>query len=152
MHTKVHLLFLEGRIEHWVRFGRIVDEEIIDRRHRLVAFEAGEVFAFVRWQGGEHGTEISRIDVIRAARPGEPYTTVPFVTPGGQVLLHVEGWRKVQTVLAAIDSVEAAGISARNAAPDYWRHVGNRLAAGLRPRGYSVRRHHAWLMRRSVRW
>ena len=33
-----------------------------------------------------------------------------------------------------IDTVEALGIDAADAAPDYWRHVHNRLSAGEAPR------------------
>ena len=32
-------------------------------------------------------------------------------------------------------------------APDHWRHVHNRLAAGQDPRPYTAARHRAWLLR-----
>ncbi len=34
--------------------------------------------------------------------------------------------------------------------PDHWRHVHNRLTAGKQPCQYTLARHKAWLMRRSV--
>ena len=46
--THVELTWLEKRIEHWIRFGRIAEERIFDRRRRIVSFAPGSVFAFVR--------------------------------------------------------------------------------------------------------
>jgi hypothetical protein len=148
--TDVELLFLEGQVERWIRFGRWAEERIVDRRRRILCFEPGSIFALVRWQAGEHGTALSRIDILRAVAPGEPFTTLPFVAPGGELLLHIQGWGKVETVLQAIDAVELLGIEPRDAAPDHWRHVGNRLSAGLAPRAYDSRRHAAWLRRREI--
>ena len=45
--TEVELYWLEGRIERWIRFGRDVEERIIDRRRRVLSFAPGTVFAFV---------------------------------------------------------------------------------------------------------
>ena len=36
--TNVELTWLENRIEHWIRFGRIAEETIVDRRRRVVSF------------------------------------------------------------------------------------------------------------------
>ena len=93
--TRVELLHLEGRIERWIRFGRVVEEEILDRRRRALWFAADSLFAFVRWASGDYGTLVSRIDILRACRAAEPLTTVPGVSPGGEVLLRVTGWPKV---------------------------------------------------------
>jgi hypothetical protein len=150
MRTYVELIFMQGQLERWIRFGRWAEERQLDRRRRLVAFEPGAVFAMVRWQAGEHGTALSRIDILRAVREGEAFTTVPFVAPGGELLLHIQGWSKVEVVLEAIDAVERLGIEPRDAAPEHWRHVHNRLSAGLAPRAYDLRRHRAWLRRREV--
>lgn len=148
--TRVELLHLEGRVERWIRFGRHAEEEILDRRRRALWFEPGQVFAFVRWASNDYGTAISRIDILRACEVGEPYTTIACVTPGGEALLRLSGWLKVERVLQAIDAVEALGIAPESASPDHWRHVGNRLAVGLTPRSYTAERHRAWLLRRSL--
>jgi hypothetical protein len=84
--THVELTWLEKRIEHWIRFGRIAEEKILDRRRRIVSFAPGGVFAFVRWASNDFGTIISRIDIVRTVAPGEPYATLPFVRPGGEIL------------------------------------------------------------------
>jgi hypothetical protein len=146
-HTAVELTWLEKRIEHWIRFGRDASETIIDRRRRVLSFAPNTVFAFVRWASNDHGTVVSRIDIVRAIAPGEAYQTLPFVRPGGEILLRISGWPKVERVFAAIDAVETLGIDAADVAPDHWRHVHNRLIGGDEPRPYSRDQHHAWLLR-----
>ena len=148
--TWVELVFDPGRTERWIRFGHGVDQRIVSRRNRFVAFRPGAVFAFVRWAANDYGTVISRIDIVRSVAPGAPYQTLPFVRPGGDILLKIEGWPKVEQVLHHIDAVEAAGIDACEVAPDHWRHVANRMSAGHAPRAYTMDRHQAWLKRREI--
>ncbi|MGN5375769.1 DUF2840 domain-containing protein [Sphingomonas koreensis] len=148
--TRVELTWIEKRIEHWIRFGRVAVDEIVDRRRRIVRFRPDAIFAFVRWAANDYGTVSSRIDIVRAVRAGEPFTTLPFVRRGGDILLTIEGWPKVSQVLAAIDATEAAGVDSCDAAPDHWRHVANRISAGQSPRPYTLERHRAWLKRREI--
>jgi Protein of unknown function (DUF2840) len=148
--TTVELLWLEKRIENRVRFGRPVSEKVLDRNRRVLSFSPGSVFAFVRWTSNDFGTVLSRIDILRAVTPGQPNSTVPWITPGGESLLRLSGWPKVERVLQMIDVVEALGIDPADAAPDYWRHVHNRLSVNETPRPYTRSRHQAWLHRRRV--
>ena len=148
--THVELTFLENRIENWIRFGHTVDDHAIDRQRRVVSFAPGSIFGFVRWTANDYGTLVSRIDILRAVRRGERYSTVPFIRPGGESLLRLAGWPKVEKALQAIDIVEALGIDPADAAPEHWRHVHNRLSVGERPRPYTPSRHRAWLHRRKV--
>ena len=139
--AEVELIHLEGKVERWVRF---------DRRRRVLAFAPDSVFAFVRWASNDFGTVISRIDIARVPQVGEPFSTIPYVTPGAEILLRHSGWPKVEQVLAAIDQVEALELRAEDACPDHWRHIGNRIAAGEAPRAYTRERHAAWLLRRRI--
>jgi len=148
--TLVELTWREKRIEHWLRFGDKVAEQQIDRHRRIVGFAPDSVFAFVRWAGNEYGTVISRIDIVRAISVNEPYQTLPFVRPGGEILLRQTGWPKVEMVLKAIDGVEAIGIEPVNVAPEYWRHVHNRLSTNEPFRAYTRQQYRAWLLRREV--
>ena len=148
--TDVELIHLEGKIERWIRFGREREERIIDRHRRVLAFAPGSMFAFVRWASNDFGTVVSRIDIVRAPNAGEPFSTIPYVTPGAEILLRVSGWPKVEQVLAAIDQVEALDLRAEDACPDHWRHVHNRITAGETPREYTAERHAAWLLRRRI--
>jgi hypothetical protein len=148
--TTVELLWLEKRIENRVRFGRHVSEKVVDRNRRVLSFVPGSIFAFVRWTSNDFGTVLSRIDILRAVMPGQRYSTVPWITPGGENLLRLSGWPKVERVLQVIDAVEALGINPADAAPDYWHHVHNRLSVNETPRPYTRSRHQAWLHRRGV--
>ncbi len=89
--TYVDLIWIEKRVQRWLRFGQIASEQIVNRRRSTVAFAPGNVFAFVRWASNDFGTVVSRIDILRAVRPGEPCSTVGFVRPGGESLLRVYG-------------------------------------------------------------
>ncbi|MGZ5871783.1 MAG: DUF2840 domain-containing protein [Bradyrhizobium sp.] len=148
--THVELLWLEKRIENWVRFGRHVEEQILDRQRRILSFAPGHIFAFVRWVSNDFGTVISRIDIIKAVARGQRCATVPYVRPGGDILLRLSGWPKVERVLQIADAIEALGIDPADAAPDYWHHVHNRLSVNETPRDYTRSRHQAWLHRRRI--
>ena len=146
--THVELTWYEKRIENWIRFGDHVEEKILDRRRRTLSFRAGSIFAFVRWTANDFGTVSSRVDIVRAVAAREPYQTLPFVRPGGEILLRIDGWPKVERVLQAIDAVEAIGVEPSDIAPDHWRHVHSRLTVGYEPRPYTRAQHDAWLLRR----
>lgn len=146
--THVELTWIAKRIENSIRFGCVAQEQILDRSRRIVSFAPNSIFAFVRWASNDFGTVVSRIDIVRAVEPSEAHQTLPFVRPGGEILLRADGWPKVEKVLQHIDAVEAIGINGADVAPDHWRHVHNRLIAGHTPRAYTQERHQAWLKRR----
>jgi len=148
--THVELTWIEKKIEFRIRFGRRAEEKILDRRRRVVSFAPGSIFCFVRWASNDYGTVISRMDIVRAVGAGERYQTLPFVRPGGEILLRVDAWPRVERALQAIDAIEAIGVDPADASPDYWRHLHNRLAVGDEPRAYTRAQHEAWLKRRSV--
>ncbi len=148
--THVELTFVEKRIENWIRFGAVAADRILDRRRRTVSFRPGSTFAFVRWAANDYGTIISRIDIVQAVEPGSAFQTLPFVRPGGAILLKIEGWPKVERVLQHIDAIEAIHIDPVDVAPDHWRHVHSRLGVGHEPRPYTAEQHRAFLLRRSV--
>jgi hypothetical protein len=148
--THVELTWREGRVEHWLRFGHPAAEQRIDRFRRIASFAPKNAFAFVRWASNGYGTVVSRIDIMRAVASGEAYQTLPFVRRGGELLLSIKGWPKVEKVLLAIDAVEALGLDPAEAAPDHWRHVHSRLTVGQEPRAYTLERHRLWLLRREI--
>ncbi len=148
--TLVELTWHQKKIEHWIRFGRKGYEQILDRHRSVVGFAPGEIFAFVRWAASDFGTVVSRIDIVRAISPGEMFQTIPLVRPGGDILLRLDGWPKVEKAFQAIDAVEALGLDPADIAPEHWRHVHNRLAAGEAPRPYTPEHHAAWLQRRRI--
>jgi hypothetical protein len=72
------------------------------------------------------------------------------VRPGGEILLRLTGWPKVERVLKAIDAIEALGVDLKDVAPAHWSHLHNRISVGERARVYSRDHHHAWLLRQKV--
>lgn len=148
--TMVELTWHKQRIENRIRFGRPATERILDRHRRVVSFAPGSIFCFVRWAANDYGTILSRADIVRTVAAGEAYQTLPFIRPGGDILLRADGWPKVERVLHAIDAVEAIGIDPADAATDYWRHVHNRLSVNEEPRAYTRTRHQAWIKRRDI--
>lgn len=148
--TEIELIWIEKRLEHWIRFGRIARERIVSRKTRIVSFRPDAMIAFVRWSANDYGTIHSRVDILRAVRGGEAYTTAPFVRPGGELLLSIQGWPKVQRVLELIDAIEATGLDPCEVSPDHWRHAHNRLSAGEPVRAYTPERHRAWLARKAL--
>ncbi|MEX3014046.1 DUF2840 domain-containing protein [Gymnodinialimonas hymeniacidonis] len=150
MRTTVDLTWIEGRVERWIRFGRIAEKSNLTATDKRVAFEPGAIFAMVRWSSNEYGTVESRFDILRAVNAGQCCSTIPYVLPGGDVLLRLSGWPKVEAALIAVDIVESYGIAPEEVCPDHWRHVHNRLTAGFEPRPYTPARHAAWVKRREV--
>lgn len=148
--THVELTWIEKKIEFWIRFGRERHEQILDRRRRVVSFAPNSIFAFVRWTANDYGTALSRLDIVRAVNADEDRQTLPFVRPGGDILLRADGWPKVERVLQLIDAIEARGIDPIDVSPDHWRHVHNRLTVGEAPRAYDAQQHRAFLLRREL--
>lgn len=148
--THVELTWIDRRIEHWLRFGHCADEQTLGAGWRISSFAPGSIFAFVRWASNDLGLTVSRLDIVRTVAVGEPLQTLPFVRPGGEILLRVDSWPRVERVLQAINAIEALGIDPAHAAPEYWRHLHHRITAGHEHRAYTRDQHAAWLKRREV--
>jgi hypothetical protein len=133
-----------------IRFGHDVAEQILDRRRRILSFAPGSIFAYVRRGANDFGTVVSWIDILRTVVPGEAFSTVPYVRPGGEIFLHLSGWPKVERVLQAIDAIEQLGVDPADACPDHWRQLHNRLPSGQPLRAYAAERHRAWILRRKI--
>ncbi|WP_238147122.1 DUF2840 domain-containing protein [Rhizorhabdus dicambivorans] len=148
--THVTLVWREGEREEWLKFGKPIAEKIVNRRQRIESYSAGQVFGLVRWAANDYGTIRSTLDIVRAVGANESCTPIARVDPGGELLLSVLGWPKVNQVFRLIDAIEASGIDPCDVAPDHWRHIHNRMAGRERPRDYSPARHRAWLQRKAL--
>lgn len=148
--TRVELTWVAKKIEFWIRFGPVDREEVLDRRRRVVWFRPGAAFAFVRWAANDFGTIIARLDIVRAVTSGQAYQTLPFVRPGGDILLTMQGWQNVERVLQTIDAVERLGIDPAVVSPAHWRHVHHRMTAAQEPRPYTNDLHRAFVLRQRV--
>ena len=148
--TFVELTWKEGHIEQWVRLGHPVCEQCIDHHRRRFGFAPGAVFGVNRWAANAYGTVLSRFDILQAATPGTLMQTLPYLQPGGTLLLSTHGWPKVERVLQSVDAIEALGIDPADVSPDYWRHLHNRLATAQPAHPYTRLQLRAWLKRRSL--
>lgn len=148
--TWVELIDDEGRTERWIRFGCVVEAPAVSRRNRFVAFAPGAVFAYVRWACGPRGALGARLDILQAVDRTGARVAVPGVTPGAVSLLRLNGWGRVRHALAVIDAVAETGVALEAVAPDHWRHVHNRMTAGLAPQAYTQVRHRALKLRQAL--
>ena len=105
----------------------------------------------MRWASSDYGLTVVRLEVLRAPKPGERATRVPFVHPAVEILMRVSGWADVQRAVRIIDAVQATKVDPADAAPDYRLHVGNRLQPQS-SRPYTRARNMAWLLRRRPRY
>ncbi|WP_197420573.1 DUF2840 domain-containing protein [Sphingomonas sp. CCH5-D11] len=128
--TRATVLFVDGKVNDRVRFGRPVGERIIDRRCRVELYAPGSTFGYVQWRADQFGTQLWRFWVLRAVKPGDRASTVPGIAPGADILLPLSGHSRVARALALVDAIEASGSDPAEAPDDYWRMAGNRLAAG----------------------
>jgi hypothetical protein len=149
--TRVSLAYVEHRINLYLRFGRPLRELRMDRWRRCASFAPGALFCRVRWESNEYGTTRWQLMVLQACTPGERMQRIAGVRPGAQLLLGAEGETAVQAVLQRIDAIEALAIDPTQAAPAYWRTLGNRLAARQPLPPYGTERHAAWLRGEELR-
>lgn len=148
--AQLDLVWIETRIEHWLRFGIPETSVRIDRHRRRVSFAAGDVFALMRWLANDTGAVTVSIDIVRVMPPGEPCAVLPWITGAADRLLRQTGDGPVRAVLDAITRIERQPFDPRTVCPDYWRDLDARLRAGLRPPLYCRARHEAWLWRRTA--
>jgi hypothetical protein len=133
-----------------VPFGLPLDQRVIGRRHRLLGFGSGAVFADLRRIEAAASAALGRLDILQVA-PARDRVAAPGVTPGAARLHRAPVWSLTCNVFATFDALEAAGYPLRDIEPDYWRRLAAGLAEGRSARPYDATRHAAWLARRAAR-
>ena len=149
--TRVSLAYVERRINLYLRFGRPLRELRLDRWRRCASFAPGAVFCRMRWHSNDYGTIRWQLMVLQACMPGDRMQRIAGIRPGAHLLLCAEGEAAVQAVLQRIEAIEALAIDPTDAAPAYWRTLGNRLAARQPLPAYGAERHAAWLRGEELR-
>ena len=139
--TRATVLFVPERVNDRVRFGAPAAEQITDRCCRFDLFSPGAVFGYIRWRADRYGTELWRLWVLQAARPGDGAQTVPGIAPGAHIWLSASGVARVKRALALIDAIETQALDPASLPESYWRTAHNRIAAGLEPRVYAPAEH-----------
>lgn len=148
--TRVSLLYVEQRINLYLRFGCPLGVHQIDRWRRCAVFPPAQLFGRIRWESNDYGTTRWQLMVLQSGRPEERMQRVRGVRPGAHILLNVEGERNVRAVLSQIDAIEAQSIEPADVSPTYWRLLSNRLAARQPLPDYDADRHAAWLAGRAL--
>jgi len=148
--TRVSLLYVEQRINLYLRFGCPLRVHQIDRWRRCAVFPPAQLFCRIRWESNDYGTTRWQLMVLQSGRPQERMQRVRGVRPGAHILLNAEGERNVRAVLSQIDAIEAQCIEPADISPTYWRLLSNRLAARESLPDYDADRHAAWLAGRAL--
>ena len=148
--TRVSLLYIERRINLYLRFGCPMRVHQIDRWRRCAVFPPAQLFCRIRWESNDYGTRRWQLMVLQSGRPEEGMQRVRGIRPGARILLNAEGEHQVRAVLARIDAIETQVIAPTEVSPAYWRLLHNRLAARQPLPDYDADRHAAWLAGRAL--
>ena len=90
MLTHVELTWHKQRVEHRIRFGRQVGQQVLDRHRRVVSFAPGSIFGFVRWAANDFGTNLTHRHCARGCRRRALSDTAVRATGRPQPFAH--GW------------------------------------------------------------
>ena len=144
--TRVSLIFVDQRMNVYLRFGRPQCVQRIDRLRSRVYFRPQAIFGRAWWEANAYGTTRWELLVLQAGAPKQSIQRIVGIAPGATVLLHVRGPKKVPLALQLIDAIEARKIHCADVAPTYWRTVHNRLAGRTEAAVYTPEQHAAHLL------
>lgn len=133
--TRFFPSFIEGRENHYLRFGTPARTERPSGGGTVSIFRPGARFGLVFWNKNQFGTQDWSVTILRACALGERIERVPQVRPGAEILLHAAGRGKVETgtlgpaqrMLATLDEIESAGTSLEDVSADFWRSAHYRV-------------------------
>lgn len=148
--TRVQIAFYPEYTNHWLRFGKPVEQIQLDRRRSLSLFKPGQIFGYVRWSANEYGTQEWRLTVLQAQMPSLLLSRVPGVIPGAEVLLLMIGKTRVKQAFVHLDALEAKGFALTDVSPSYYRHIHVRLMARREVHVYSSDQQAAYLAAKRV--
>ncbi|MEE9433725.1 MAG: DUF2840 domain-containing protein [Sphingorhabdus sp.] len=146
--VQVRLIWIEKRIQYWLRFGDPCSETIIDRRRKTAKFERDQILALVRWKSNDYGTVFSSLDILQCVSDDGDQLDIRCIRGAVRSLLHLTSWHRVKQVFEHIDAIEALGIAPTDVCADHWSHVQSRISSGDNPREYTTIRHKVWTERR----
>src|SRR6266702_4856832 len=91
--TRVSLVYLEQRINLYLRFGHPVRELRIDRWRRYAFFSPTTNFCRVYWESNEFGTTRWQLLVLGTCTSRDAMQCIMGIQPGARLLLRAEGAR-----------------------------------------------------------
>lgn len=139
--THVELVLRPKKLEQWLRFGKPIKITRIDKRRQVASFKPYKTFAFVRFASNGEDRIIHRLDIVKTARHDDGYQTLPFVRPGGFILLSLNTVEQVDQALRIIDLIETDGILLTDVPAEYWRCLNFSLESKQKPPIYTFEEH-----------
>jgi len=130
-YTAICLHFIDGQINHRLRFGTPDNLIHLDRARSLAFLGAGQRLCYIRWQANEYGTQEWQLAVAQTISMTDnetDCTAFPGIIPGAEILLHVSGKTKVKRALSLMDALEKSGADLTVITKSWWRHLHNRMA------------------------
>ena len=132
--TVVILAYRKNRLNHRLLFGDPVMWVRRGWRRSMVAFEAGQLFAYERWIGNQFGTQDWRIFICKSGIIGQTLTRLPGILPGAILLASTNGKTGSQRLSCLIRNVEKhPDLNLTDISEDRWRAIGNAIAIGQMP-------------------
>ena len=150
MKTAIELVYIEARVNCWLRFGEIAERIIVDRSRMLAFIEAGEIFAYIRWFANEYGTQHWSAYVVKAGAAGDRLTRIPGVHPGGECLATFKGAILAKRFLAHADALEGQEVDLATLSENYWRQCHLRLPLRMAPHAFFARDSNVEIVRRKA--
>jgi Protein of unknown function (DUF2840) len=142
--TRVSLAFIAYRIDLSLRFGHPLRELPMDSGWRCAVFLPGALFCRTHWACLDDSSVRWQLMVLQACAPWDGMRGIAGSQPGAHLMLHAQGALDVQSVLQQIDTIEALGIDPVAVSPEYWRTLGERLAARRPLPAYTDEQHAAY--------
>jgi len=143
--THVELVLRPKKIEQWLRFGKPFEITQIDKKRQVASFKPYKTFAFVRFASKDKDRVIHRIDIVKSTRHDDNYQTLPFVRPGGFILLSLNTVESVDHALRIIDLIEQGGVPLTDVPAWYWNDLESGLRGNFKPYIYTLDDHRSWL-------
>jgi Protein of unknown function (DUF2840) len=143
--THVELVLRPRKIEQWLRFGKPFKITHIDKKRRVASFKPFKTFAFVRFASIGKDRIIHRLDIVETMQHDDDYETLPFVRPGGFIMLSLNTVERVDEALRIIDLIEFGGVPLTEVPARYWLELDSSLKCNKKPPTYTLQDHQEWL-------
>lgn len=133
--TKVQQLYSEGICNHRILHGQFDEERTIIIQEGLTKkesyFAPNKIVFYERWERNNFGTTSWEIFAFKTAEPLREIQSIPGVSPGAILCLHVSGKMKVKAVFQFLDELKAKNIDPCSLSEPHIRFLNSRVLAGL---------------------
>ena len=82
-----------------------------------------------------------RLDIVETREHDDDYETLPFVRPGGFIMLSLNTVERVDEALRIIDLIEFGGVPLTEVPARYWLELDSSLKCNKKPPTYTLQDH-----------